>query len=81
MFQKKNIQEMIISTVDTKKQHDTKYGCTCTCCKQRNLPQYMCVIFVKKNYNFTNKYICDKLLNRYREVAIRNTFAKDVIII
>ena len=27
----------------------------------------MCVIFLKKNYNFTNKYICDKLLNRYRE--------------
>ena len=27
----------------------------------------MCVIFVKKNYNFTNKYIYEKLLNRYRE--------------
>ena len=48
-------------------QHETKYGCTCTCCKQNNLPRYKCVIFMKKNYDFTNEYINTKLLKRYRE--------------
>ena len=38
-----------------------------TYCKQTNLPRYKCVIFIKKNYDFTNNYICCKLLDRYRE--------------
>ena len=56
---------------------ETKHGCTCTCCKQRNVPRYKCVIFVKKNYDFTNKYICDKLWNRYREKNNKEYICKE----
>ena len=48
-------------------QCETKYGCTCTCCRPNNLPRYKWVIFIKKNYDFTNEYINTKLLKRYRE--------------
>ena len=48
-------------------QRETKYGCTCKCYKQNNLPRYKCVIFIKKNYDFTNEYVNTKLLMRYRE--------------
>ena len=45
----------------------TKYGCTCTCCHQKNITRRNCVIFIKKNYNFDNKKIADALSNRYCE--------------
>ena len=48
-------------------QCETKYVCTCTCCKQNNLPRYKCFIFMKKNYDFTDEYVNTILLNRYRE--------------
>ena len=44
----------------------TKYGCTCTC-YQKNITRRICVIFIKKNYNFDNKKIADVLSNRYHE--------------
>ena len=39
--------------------------------------RYKCVIFIKKNYDFTNKYVCGKLLNRYRERNNKEYICKD----
>ena len=52
---------------ETTTQPSTKYGCTCTCCHQKNITQRNYVIFIKKNYNFDNNKIADALSNRYHE--------------
>ena len=44
---------------------------------KQNLPRYKCVIFIKKNYDFTNNYICCKLLNRYGERTNKQYICKD----
>ena len=67
----------ISKSTSEEKQCETKYGCTCTCCKETNLPRYKCVIYIKKNYDFTNKYICGKLLKRYRERNNKEYICKD----
>ena len=35
-------------------QCETKYGCTCTCCKQNNLPRYNCVIWTDTGKEIKN---------------------------
>ena len=44
-----------------------KSQCLCTCCHQHNFQSKDCVIFVKKNYNFSNKLVADELKQRCRE--------------
>ena len=45
----------------------TTYGCTCTCCHKDGLLRCDCVIFIRKNYDFSNRIVATALLKRYRE--------------
>ena len=43
-----------------------KYGCVCTWCHKDYLHQYMCVIFLRNNYNFDIPAVANALWKRQR---------------
>ena len=53
-----------------------KYGCVCTCCHIDNLPQYKCVIFLTKNYNFEIPAVANALSKRHREIRQKEFICK-----
>ena len=61
-------------TGDTKE--SKKYGCVCTCCHIDNLPQYKCVIFLTKNYNFDIPAVANALAKRHREIRQKEFICK-----
>ena len=51
-------------------------GVSCTCCHIDNLPQYKCVIFLTKNYNFDIPAVANALSKRHRETRQKEFICK-----
>ena len=67
-------KKIVDDSVDMKE--SKKYGCVCTCCHANDLPWYICVIFLRQNYNLNIPAVANALSKRYREIRQKEFICK-----